>query len=36
MRAGVLALSGVANLANGYIARRFHMVGNPGKMPDPV
>ena len=36
MTAGVLALSGVTDLADGYIARRFHMVSDLGKMLDPV
>ena len=34
--AGLLFLSGLTDLADGYIARRFHMVSNLGKMLDPV
>lgn len=34
--AGLLALSGLTDLADGYIARRFHMVSNLGKILDPV
>lgn len=34
--AGLLLLSGLTDLADGYIARRFHMVSNLGKMLDPV
>lgn len=33
---GLLLLSGLTDLADGYIARRFHMVSNLGKMLDPV
>lgn len=32
----VLILSGVTDLADGYIARRFHMVSNFGKVLDPI
>lgn len=31
----VLILSGLTDLADGYIARRFHMISNFGKMLDP-
>ena len=34
--AGLLLLSGLTDLADGFIARRFHMVSNLGKMLDPV
>lgn len=33
---GVLLLSGVTDMADGFIARRFHMVSDLGKMLDPV
>lgn len=33
---GLLLLSGLTDLADGFIARRFHMVSNLGKMLDPV
>ena len=29
-------LSGLTDLADGYIARRFHMISNLGKILDPV
>ncbi len=32
----ILLLSGFTDLADGYIARRFHMISNLGKMLDPV
>lgn len=32
----VLVLSGVTDLVDGYIARRFHMISNLGKILDPV
>lgn len=32
----VLILSGVTDLVDGYVARRFHMVSNLGKVLDPV
>ena len=34
--AGLLVLSGITDLADGYIARRFHMVSDAGKVLDPV
>ena len=34
--AGLLVLSGITDLADGYIARRFHMVSDVGKVLDPV
>ena len=34
--AGLLLLSGLTDLADGFIARRFHMVSNLGTMLDPV
>jgi len=33
---GVLLLSGATDIADGYIARRFHMTSNLGKILDPV
>lgn len=33
---GLLVLSGVTDIADGYIARHFHMVSNLGKILDPV
>lgn len=36
LTAGVLLLSGVTDVADGYIARRFHMVSDLGKVLDPV
>ena len=32
----ILLLSGLTDLADGYIARRFHMISNLGKILDPV
>lgn len=32
----ILLLSGITDLADGYIARRFHMISNLGKILDPV
>lgn len=34
--AGVLVLSGLTDVVDGYIARRFHMVSDLGKVLDPV
>ena len=36
LTAGVLLLSGATDVADGYIARRFHMVSDLGKVLDPV
>ena len=36
LTAGVLSLSGLTDLADGFIARRFHMVSDLGKILDPV
>lgn len=36
LTAGVLLLSGATDMADGFIARRFHMVSDLGKMLDPV
>ena len=36
LTAGVLALSGATDVADGFIARRFHMVSDLGKVLDPV
>lgn len=33
---GVLILSGVTDIADGYIARRFNMASNLGKVLDPI
>lgn len=33
---GVLCLSGVTDLVDGFIARTFHMVSNLGKALDPI
>lgn len=33
---GLLALSGLTDIADGYIARRFHMISDFGKALDPV
>ena len=32
----ILLLSGLTDLADGYIARRFHRISNLGKILDPV
>lgn len=32
----VLILSGITDIADGYIARRFHMTSNLGKILDPI
>ena len=32
----ILLLSGLTDLADGYIARRFHMISTLGKILDPV
>lgn len=34
--AGVLILSGVTDMVDGFIARRFNMVSNVGKVLDPI
>ena len=34
--AGILLLSGLTDIADGFIARRFHMVSDLGKMLDPI
>lgn len=36
LAAGILALSALTDLADGKIARRFHMITNLGKILDPV
>ena len=36
LAARALALSGVTDIADGFIARHFHMVSNLGKMLDPI
>ena len=36
MAGGVLLLSGVTDLADGYIARKFHMISDLGRVLDPV
>ena len=36
LTAWVLALSGVTDVADGFIARRFHMVSDLGKVLDPI
>ncbi len=37
IRAGyILILSGVTDMADGYIARHFHMISNLGKILDPI
>ena len=33
---GLLILSGATDIVDGYIARRFHMVSNLGKILDPI
>ena len=32
----ILILSGVTDMADGYIARHFHMISNLGKILDPI
>ena len=32
----ILILSGITDMADGYIARHFHMVSNLGKILDPI
>ena len=32
----ILILSGMTDMIDGYIARRFHMVSNLGKILDPI
>lgn len=34
--AGLLILSGMTDAVDGYIARRFHMISNLGKILDPI
>lgn len=34
--AGVLLLSGITDVADGFIARKFHMISDFGKMLDPI
>ena len=36
LSAGVLALSGLTDVADGFVARRFHMVSDVGKVLDPI
>ena len=36
LTAWVLVLSGVTDIADGFIARRFHMVSDLGKVLDPI
>ena len=36
LSAGVLVLSGLTDVADGFIARRFHMVSDVGKVLDPI
>lgn len=36
MTAGLLVLSGLTDIADGFIARHFHMVSNIGKVLDPI
>lgn len=36
LTAGILLLSGLTDMADGFIARRFHMVSDLGKMLDPI
>ena len=36
LAAGVLVLSGVTDVTDGFIARRFHMVSDLGKVLDPI
>lgn len=36
LTAGVLLLSGLTDMADGFIARRFHMISDLGKMLDPI
>lgn len=36
LTAALLVLSGVTDVADGFIARRFHMVSNIGKVLDPI
>ncbi|MCM1181696.1 MAG: CDP-alcohol phosphatidyltransferase family protein [Clostridium sp.] len=33
---GILILSGITDMIDGFIARRFHMVSNLGKVLDPI
>ncbi len=34
--AGLLVLSGITDLADGFVARRFHLVSDVGKVLDPI
>jgi len=34
--AALLLLSGITDIADGFIARRFHMISNVGKILDPI
>ena len=36
LTAGLLFVSGLTDIADGFIARRFHMISNLGKMLDPI
>lgn len=36
MTAGLLVLSGITDVADGFIARHFHMVSDVGKVLDPI
>lgn len=36
MTAVILVLSGITDLADGFIARHFHMISNLGKILDPI
>lgn len=36
LTAGLLVLSGITDVADGLIARRFHMISNIGKILDPI
>ena len=36
LTAGLVVISGLTDLADGYIARRFHMVSDLGKALDPI
>lgn len=36
LTAGILLLSGLTDMADGFIARRFHMVSDLGKALDPI
>lgn len=36
LAAGVLVISGVTDIVDGFIARRFHMISDLGKILDPI